>query len=269
MNDAAQFLISHGGAVLFAFVFIEEAGLPLPAAPWLLAAGALWAGGQLNPLTSIGLAALASILADSVWFYIGRGSGPRILRLFCRLSLAKNSCVGRSRHLFERHGLQALMAAKFLPGLGTVMPPLAGAMGMSTRRFLLFDGLGSLVYGASYVVVGFLFHNQVQQALALLNHLGLSALVLGLALAAGYISFKYVRRRKAQSRGLRLGGTPAGVAEGAMEEASELPLGGFGGAAAVSAAGGMGLAIQPVALVSASSAPQRVAGAAVLQACDA
>lgn len=228
MNDAAQFLISHGGTVLFAFVLLEQAGLPLPAAPLLLAAGALGARGQLNPVLATTLAALAAILADALWFFIGRRSGPRVLRLFCKLSLARNSCVGRSKNLFERHGLRTLVAAKFLPGLGAVMPPLAGAMGMSTSRFLLFDGLGSLVYGGSYIAAGYLFHNQIQQIIAVLNRVGLSALVLSVVLAIGFVGFKYARRRRiARPQNGSVAAANPNVAGSAVEEANVTSEGAF------------------------------------------
>lgn len=198
MNDIPQFLTSHGGPVLFAIVFAEQAGLPLPSAPWLLAAGAMSASGELSPGLAIGVTAVAALMADSFWFYIGRRGGQRVPHLFCRLSLSCNSCIGRTKGLIERHGLEALIAAKFLPGLGAVMPPLAGALGMRTSRFLLFDGLGSLLYASSYIAVGFLFHNQLRQALAVLNEVGLSALVLAVVLVSGYIAFKFVRRRSAR-----------------------------------------------------------------------
>src|SRR5882672_8250970 len=159
MNELTQFLMSHGGPVLFAIVFVEQAGLPLPSAPWLLAAGALSATGKLNPVLALAMTALACVVADWIWFYVGRRGGQRVLRLFCRLSLAPNRCVGRTKNFFARHGLQTLVASKFLPGFGAVMPPLAGALGMRMSRFLLFDGLRSLFYGTFYVLAGFLFHN--------------------------------------------------------------------------------------------------------------
>ena len=215
-----QFLVSHGAPLLFAIVFAEQAGLPLPSAPWLLTAGALSASGKLNPTLAIGVTALAAVMADSLWFYIGRRGGQRVLRLFCGLSLARNSCVGRTKGLFARHGLQTLVVAKFLPGIGAVMPPLAGALGMTTGRFLLFDGLGSLFYGSFYIVAGFLFHNQLRQAMALLNQLGFSVLLSAVALVIGYIAFKYARRSKAL--------TTAGVYQGAerfpVESLSSLGL---------------------------------------------
>src|SRR5438445_5027877 len=102
MNELTQFLMSHGGPVLFAIVFVEQAGLPLPSAPWLLAAGALSATGKLNPVLALAMTALACVVADSIWFYVGRRGGQRVLHLFCRLSLAPSTCVGRTKGLFAR-----------------------------------------------------------------------------------------------------------------------------------------------------------------------
>ena len=195
MNTITEFLISHGAPILFAAVFADQAGLPLPAAPWLLAAGALAAGGQLNPILAVALTVVASLIADSAWFYIGRRGGKAVLRFFCRLSLAQNSCVERTKGFFARHGLHGLIAAKFLPGLGAVMPPLAGALGMSTTQFFLFDGLGSLIYATFYVAAGYVFRNQLRHVVGVLDELGFSALIIGLLLASGYITYKFLRRR--------------------------------------------------------------------------
>jgi membrane protein DedA with SNARE-associated domain len=200
MSELSEFLMNYGGAALFAIVFAEQAGVPFPSAPWLLAAGALAADGKLNPVLAVGATALAALIADSLWFYVGRRGGHSILRFFCRVSLAQSSCVGRSKGLFARYGLQALLAAKFLPGLGAVMPPLAGALGMRAGRFFLFDGLGSLLYGAFYVFAGFVFHNQLLQLVGALKQLGLSALVSLLVVVTAYIAFKYARRYRASTR---------------------------------------------------------------------
>jgi membrane protein DedA with SNARE-associated domain len=196
MNNITPFLLSHGGTVLFAAVLADQAGLPLPAAPWLLAAGALSATGSLNPALAIALTLLACLLADSAWFFIGRRGRQRVLRLFCRLSLSPNTCVGRTMGLFSTHGAKGLVASKFIPVLGGVMPPLAGALGMGAGKFLLLDTLGSLLYAVAYIAAGIAFHNQISQLGSLLHRLGFSAFLLLLALAPAYIAFKYVRRRR-------------------------------------------------------------------------
>jgi membrane protein DedA with SNARE-associated domain len=252
MNDIPQFLITHGGPVLFAIVFAEQAGLPLPSAPWLLAAGAMSANGELSPVLAISLAAVAALMADSLWFYIGRRGGQRVPRLFCRLSLSCNSCIGRTKGLIERHGLQTLIAAKFLPGLGAVMPPLAGALGMRTSRFLLFDGLGSLLYGSSYIAVGFLFHNQLRQAMAVLNEVGLSALVLAVALVSGYIAFKFVRRASPRKAN-RKTETQHPATDVAVKDYSVLAAGAYEPMATLQAEGLNTLQFQNVTLASAST----------------
>jgi membrane protein DedA with SNARE-associated domain len=266
MNNTGQFLMNYGGAVLFAIVFAEQAGLPLPSAPWLLAAGALSASGKLSPALAIGVTALAAIMADSLWFYVGRRGGQRVLRPFCRLSLSCTSCVGRTKGLFVRHGFQALVAAKFLPGLGLVMPPLAGALGMSTGRFLLFDGLGSLFYGTFYIAAGFLFRNQLSQAMALLNRLGLSALLLALVVVTGYIAFKYVRRRRLINGGKHRVSIATQEGGASVERASVTIGNGYRTAANASADSLNGVELQNVGLALTNSAPQNAvaSGAATL-----
>jgi membrane protein DedA with SNARE-associated domain len=259
MIDITHFLMGHGGLVLFAIVFAVQAGLPLPSAPWLLAAGALSAGGKLNPVLAVGLTAMAALIADSLWFYVGRRGGERVLRLFCRLSLARNSCVERTRDFFARLGLQTLVAAKFLPGLGAVMPPLAGALGMSTRRFLLFDGLGSLFYAAFYILAGFLFHNQLGQAVAVLNELGLSALLLVLALVIGYIAFKYARGRKTVSTQSRQENTDSPKAGVVDQDPAVTISGGILGAASFLPENLSTPEFQKIALAVTSSPAQQVA----------
>jgi len=194
MNEIIQTLAAYGGPILFTAVFVEQAGLPLPAVPWLLAAGALSAGGEMDAAAAIGMSVLACVSADSLWFYVGRRGGNCVVQLLCRFSLAPNSWLGRTKGLFDRQGLRGIVIAKFLPGLGTVVPPLAGALGVSAPRFLLFDGLASFLYAAFYIVVGALLHNRLHQTLALLKDFWLIALLLALLLVPSYLALKYVRR---------------------------------------------------------------------------
>src|SRR5438874_9726768 len=110
MTDASQFLVEHGGTVLFGAVLLEQAGLPLPAMPWLVAAGGLAASGKLNPIAAVGVTVLACLVADSTWFYVGRRSGKRVLSLLCRMSLEPGCCVGRSEGFLARHAEKGLVA---------------------------------------------------------------------------------------------------------------------------------------------------------------
>src|SRR5882724_964754 len=186
MNETLEFLVRHGAAVLFAAVFVEQMGVPLPAAPWLLAAGALIGTGKMNWVTALGGAALGSLLADLIWFYLGRLYGNRVLGLLCRISLEPDSCVRRTQNVFTRYGMRGVVVAKFIPGLSTLAPPLAGSSGVSASRFFLFDGAGSLLYGGGFILVGILFSHQLEQVIAALASLGGSALGLVAGLAALY-----------------------------------------------------------------------------------
>jgi len=137
------------------------------------------------------------LLADSIWYYVGRQRGNRILKLLCRISLEPDSCVRRTEDVFLKHGTRGIILAKFLPGLGTVMPPLAGMYRVDLRRFLAFDGLGALLYVGCFLVLGLLFRNQLHQVAEWLDRLGRGALVLLVSLLVAYIAFKFIKRQRA------------------------------------------------------------------------
>src|SRR5437762_12222175 len=196
MNEILEFVVRHGAAVLFAAVFVEQLGVPLPAAPWLLAGGALAADGKISPLVAITAATLGSLIADLIWFYLGRYGGNRVLNLLCRISLEPDSCVRRTQDLFGRYGMRGVVVAKFIPGLSTLAPPLAGSSGASAPRFFFFDGLGSVLYGGCFILIGALFSHQLEQVLEALASLGSGALAVVVGLAALYIGYKYYQRQR-------------------------------------------------------------------------
>src|SRR5215472_18160531 len=155
MTQTTQFLINHGLPLVFAVVFVEQMGLPLPALPWLLAAGALAAAGKFNLLLGLGATVLACLAADAFWFYLGRHRGNQVLSLLCRISLEPDTCVRRTQDVFSKYGLRGVLLSKFLPGLSTVAPPLAGMSSISVGRFLFVDGAGSLLYAGCLLGFGF------------------------------------------------------------------------------------------------------------------
>ena len=196
MNETLDLLVRHGIAILFAAVFIEQIGIPLPAAPWLLAAGALAGAGKMNWLLALGAAASSSLLADLIWFYLGRNYGNRVLGFLCRISLEPDSCARRTQNLFVRHGMKGLVVAKFIPGLSTLAPPLAGSTGVTVPRFLFFDGLSSVLHGGCFILVGVLFSQQLEQVINALAGLGRSAFGVLAGLVALYIAYRYFQRHR-------------------------------------------------------------------------
>ena len=186
----------HGPAVLFAAVFIEQIGVPIPAAPLLLATGALVVAGKMSWVMALSAAVVGSLVADSIWFYIGRRSGKRVLRLLCRISLEPDSCVNRTQDVFTRYGMRGVIVAKFLFGVSTLVPALAGGSGVRAPRFFFFDGIASALYGGSLLLGGVLFSKQLEQLLAVLSSLGSGTLALVAILVALFIGYKYFQRRR-------------------------------------------------------------------------
>jgi membrane protein DedA with SNARE-associated domain len=196
MNETITFLVRHGYTVLFVWVFAEQIGLPLPAVPILMAAGALAGAGQMSYPLAIGLGVLASILSDAIWYEIGRRRGTQVLQLLCRVSLEPDSCVRRTEKVFARHGARSLVVAKFVPGLNTAAPPLAGVFGMRFGRFLLYDAAGALLWVLAFSGVGYIFSNQIERAATYAAELGAWLFALLAAGLAGYIGWKYVQRQR-------------------------------------------------------------------------
>ena len=131
MNGTMELLTTYGNAAVFACVFPEQLGLPLPATPILLAAGALTALGKLNLPTVWLLAVVASLVGDTAWYYLGKTRGMAVLRLLCKISLEPNTCVRKTNSTYSRHGARWLLFAKFIPGVSTIAPPMAGVYGVS------------------------------------------------------------------------------------------------------------------------------------------
>ena len=193
LEQAADFLISHGYAVLFGWVLFEQLGLPIPAAPLLIAAGALARAGRMNLTFAVALAFIALILADMFWYSLGRYRGGRILKLLCRITLEPDSCVRRTENLFIRHGARSLLIAKFIPGLNTAAPSLAGVFHMPVRRFIIFDCLGALLWVATVTSLGLILSDQLEEIA--LRWGGWLVAVLAGSLAA-YVLWKFIQRQR-------------------------------------------------------------------------
>lgn len=163
MQPVVEFLVAHGYVIVFVWVLAAQAGVPLPAVPLLLAAGALAGQGRLSLPAVLALALVATLLSDTAWFLLGRRHGVRVLALLCRISLEPDSCVRRTETSFARRGALTLLLAKFVPGLSTVAPPLAGLTRMPLRRFLLLDGAAAGLWTLACTLPGFVFSDQLER----------------------------------------------------------------------------------------------------------
>ena len=104
-------------------------GLPVPAILFLMAAGVLAGSGQLSSGVALGLAVIACLLADLLWYEAGRRWGDQILHFIYGLAADPHAAVRRAKWNFHRHGSRTIVLAKFVVGLDAAAPPLAGLSG--------------------------------------------------------------------------------------------------------------------------------------------
>lgn len=197
MADAAHLQILGAYVVFFLWTLAGRLGLPLPAGPFLVAAGTLAKTGRMSLAIALILVGAASLAGDVLWYELGRRLGSRVLGWLCRISLEPDSCVQRSENFFAKHGPASLLVAKFLPGLSTVAPSLAGSLGVSRRRFVFYDTLGALLWGAAYLGTGYVLSDRLEQIAAyVFGTSSLLAVALLLAALTIYVGGKYARRRR-------------------------------------------------------------------------
>ena len=196
MNGLTGQLVRYGVLLVAGNVFLEQLGLPIPAMPLFVVAGALVAEGRL-PGPGLLLAVLgAALAADTIWFLLGREYGWHILRFLCGLSLSADTCVRKTSSAYDRFGLRTLLFAKFLPGLSAVSVPIAGTLRAPFFRFLAYDTAGTLLWAGTGIGLGVVFHEQVEAVLELLRRFGAGALgVLASGLAL-YLAFRLWRRQR-------------------------------------------------------------------------
>lgn len=184
-------LISHYGVFLvFGWVLLEQAGIPVPGYPVLLVAGSMSAAGQLSLPLLLVTSVAACLIADSAWYAAGGKYGGRVLRVICRLSLTPDSCVSQTESVFDRWGPRSLIVAKFVPGFASVATAMAGATKVSRGAFLAYDTVGATLWCGLGLALGWLFAPAVETLLTTLQRLGRWGLLLLAAAVVVYLARK-------------------------------------------------------------------------------
>jgi membrane protein DedA with SNARE-associated domain/rhodanese-related sulfurtransferase len=195
-NDLASAVSQYGLAIVFGNVLAEQAGVPVPAVPTLVIAGALASDGRLSLVAAWAVALVACLIADVSWYVAGRIYGNRVRRLLCSISLTPDSCVSETQARFERWGVNALLVAKFIPAISLLAPPLAGATRLGWLPFLLFNTTGAVLWVSAAVGAGVLLGPQIEQLLALFKGYGTVAVAVIVALIVGYVAYKWWERHR-------------------------------------------------------------------------
>jgi membrane protein DedA with SNARE-associated domain/rhodanese-related sulfurtransferase len=193
MNAIVHLLLKHGYAVLFASVFARQMWLPVPAVLFLIAAGALAGDGRMTLAFALGLAIVACLLADMVWYEAGRRWGNQILRFIYGLALDPDAAARRSKEVFVRHGLRTFLIAKFVMGLDAATPPLAGLSGTSRISFIAFDAVGAALWSGVYAGLGYVLGQDLDRAAVYAARWGQILAFFAIALLAIYVGGKLVR----------------------------------------------------------------------------
>lgn len=177
-------------------VLLDQIGLPVPAVPTLIVAGAVAAAGQMSLLSLFAWAVIACLIADCGWYLVGQRFGIRVLKTLCKISLEPDSCVSQTQTRFERWGINSLVVAKFIPGLAIIAPPMAGAMRVGWPRFVLLSTCAAVLWVGAPLLAGVVFKSQIERLLEHLSEFGSAAGAGVVILLAGYISFKWWERSR-------------------------------------------------------------------------
>jgi membrane protein DedA with SNARE-associated domain len=189
-----QLLAEHGLSLVFANVLLAQLGLPLPAMPMLIVAGALVAEGSVQVAPLALTVIVASLMGDVPWYVAGRRYGYRVLRTLCRVSIEPDSCVKQTENIFTRWGPVSLIFAKYVPGFSTVAPPLAGTMRLRVSQFVLYSAAAAALWALLPFLGGFFFHREVDRLLAALESMGTGAALVLAGAVLAYVAAKAVER---------------------------------------------------------------------------
>ncbi len=194
MSATLESLKTHGYPLLFATVLLEQLGLPFPAAPVLMAAGALVGLGYLDLVPALLITVCAAVLGDLAWYGLGRSRGISVLRTLCRLAIEPDHCVNSTAGTFQRWGEKVLVVAKFLPGLSTLAPPMAGLTGVPVYRFIALDTVGSSLWVAVYGGLGWLLREQLEELIAWVEGAGATLVQIGVVVIGIHLGYRFARR---------------------------------------------------------------------------
>ncbi len=206
MSSVMNLLVRHAYALLFGWVLIEQAGIPVPSVPLMLAAGTMSAAHKLHIAYALPLVLLACLISDSMWYMLGRRYGTRVLNLLCRFTLEAATCVEKTQGTMGKRGAVTLLFAKFVPGLSTMATPIAGQAKIPYWKFLLYDTAGTVIWAGAWLFAGRFFGDLAKRSSEFFNTLEHFAAGLVVLMVVSVIVFRIVKKRQFlnELRGLRL-----------------------------------------------------------------
>lgn len=156
LTDLQHLLQQWGYLVIFAAMLLENAGVPLPGETITLIGGYAAGSGQLQVLLVIAAAASGAILGDSIGFWIGRRAGWPLLVRMGRLLRRRPEQMEAFREAFLRHSAKSVFFGRFVTVLRVLAGPMAGAVGMPYRLFLICNASGAILWATVMVTLAWL-----------------------------------------------------------------------------------------------------------------
>lgn len=227
MSSLEGMLLGHAYLILFAWVFAEQAGVPIPSVPLMLAAGTMSVAHKLSISVALPVVIVASLIADSGWYWLGKNYGTRVINVLCKFSFEASTCVEKTQGTVSRRGPFTLLFAKWVPGLSTVAPPIAGQAKMPFLTFLVYDGVGTILWAGGWLFAGRFFGDIAKRSNEFFSMLGHFAFALVVLMVVGIVIYRLVKRQQflTELRGLRLEpGQLMAMIDDAKREEKPLPF---------------------------------------------
>lgn len=155
--DLEALITSVGYVGIAAIVFAESGlffGFFLPGDSLLFAAGFLASQGYLNIWILVPLIVVSAILGDSVGYWFGKKVGPMIFTRPDSFWFSRDR-VEDARRFFEKYGAMSIVLARFIPAVRTFTPIIAGCAQMEYKKFLTYNILGGVLWGAGLPLLGY------------------------------------------------------------------------------------------------------------------
>lgn len=176
-------LIQSGGILIVALIVFAESGLLvgffLPGDTLLLGAGILASQDEVSIVTLILAVVIAAIVGDNVGYSIGRRTGHRIFKKEDSLLFQKEH-LERAEAFYEKHGGKTIIMARFMPIVRTFAPLVAGVGKMNRKRFMTFNVIGAILWGAGITLLGYWFGSKVPHLEEYVHYVLISVIVASL-----------------------------------------------------------------------------------------
>ena len=196
LNAVSPYLEHYSYWAVLLLVTLEDFGVPVPGETILIAAAIFAGAGRLN-VVLVGLVGfVAAIIGDNIGFAIGHFGGRALALRWGKYVFLTEERLAKAEYFFDHHGARIIVVARFIEGLRQANGIIAGISGMHWRRFVVFNALGAALWVGTWVTLGYVAGNHISTIYHYISIYSLYALIAAVVLAATFIVWHVVRRRR-------------------------------------------------------------------------